>query len=329
MRFARKKYNATSVLLAFITFFVLPFEYFKPPSAFIAAVAPKFSTFSPQTCKGQIGESPLLKSNVPVAHVAVVVRMYNKHLYAAGSLIKNLQSSALCNDDFHVDVTFFIVMTDGSPRTRDAAKMLQNSNRDADIRIVELPVNLFVNVESLCPPWDAISLKERSAWICTVDDSDCMLWILTLSNTSVFELYKRTCSYPNKQHYIATDLGLSDAIACITCTHVLVTNADNHYLTTFLPRMITSSVLTMCWFYNNGHPPGIIETTAARTQVDLGAVVVSLDFLRRNPLSFISSLPKLSHPRHFHDNDWWFVHKLVFDLNATYSIVKTVEFMHL
>ena len=40
--------------------------------------------------------------------------------------------------------------------------------------------------------------------------------------------FAKRCRYPNYVHYAATDRGLLELYAsCPTCTHVLVTNADN------------------------------------------------------------------------------------------------------
>ena len=144
----------------------------------------------------------------------------------------------------------------------------------------------------------------------------------------VEQLFTKMC-YPNQQHYIATDMGLKVALECQTCSHVLVTNADNHYTDSFFASTLTKSVdMSIVSFFNNGVPPTIVEALPLRMRIDLGGVVVKANFLRKHNISFGNSLPPNAQLRDHHDNDWWFVDH-VLKSNATVSTVKTVDFLHL
>ena len=93
-------------------------------------------------------------------------------------------------------------------------------------------------------------------------------------------------------------------------------------------------------FIHNG---SVIGTKFALSQVDLGSVIASTAALRRSNLKFGNSIPKrmieidpglsrlekdVALMRSFHDNDWWFVQKAVYEIKFDAAIVTEVLFYH-
>ena len=260
-------------------------------------------------------------------HVAVVIRFFSKNVLAAGSLMINLVSTAQCSEHPY-RLSFYLVATDSSVATRKAGFALAKLFDYLDIEVVAVPLSLFEDIPSPCPLFSITPVAQAADIICTAPDKACIEWVHTISHSMVEALFTKTC-YPNQQHYIATDMGLKEALECQTCSHVLVTNADNHYTDSFLANTLTNSVdISIVSFYQNGSPPSIIEAIPMRKRIDLGGVVVRANFLRKHNISFGNSLPPNAQPRDHHDNDWWLVDH-VLKRNATVATIKSVDFLHL
>jgi hypothetical protein len=158
---------------------------------------------------------------------------------------------------------------------------------------------------------------------------------------------QKICGYSNAVHYELTDLGLDQASKKYSRDHdyVLVTNADNTYHPAFFEKLIStgksvaaSDFLTEMDNVNSRS----VATRFKLGDIDLGALIVSMQVIASRELRFLDSIPyniidnadvtkrekSVALMRAYHDNDWWFVHYAVFEMRLDKEIVHEFLFNH-
>ena len=141
---------------------------------------------------------------------------------------------------------------------------------------------------------------------------------------------RRYCEVNSPLHYHLTDRALSFVVDnCTSCKHVVVTNADNSYTPDFLQKataLMASGAYDIV-LVNMLHRGNVIEVAPENGKLDLGCALLSIDFLRKNKLSFLSSLPQPTEPQHYHDADFWMIDNCI-KHGARIGYIREVLFNH-
>eukprot|EP00935_MAST-01C_sp_MAST-1C-sp1_P002444 g2444.t1 len=144
------------------------------------------------------------------------------------------------------------------------------------------------------------------------------------------KIITKLCGGNNYVQYTATDFALKHAQeSCPSCTHLLVTNGDNQYSGDFLAETLArQSKITGVDFWNEDTGK-LVEFEVVKSRADLGAVLLDMDHIVRNNITFLGSVAEYTrlwavpcdrdvHPGKvdlsgpymkgaYHDADFWFL----------------------
>ena len=134
----------------------------------------------------------------------------------------------------------------------------------------------------------------------------------------------RYCGVNSPVHYLLVDIALhAIKLSSPADAKLLVTNADNFYsprFFTYVFKHVTADVF-MVNMVSRGKT---FDTKPIIGQVDLGAYVTSLDFLKRLDIFFLNSLPSRVLPHHYHDADGHFLQSII---SKGGNLMKTAEYL--
>jgi len=139
----------------------------------------------------------------------------------------------------------------------------------------------------------------------------------------------RHCEVNSPLHYVLVDLILLYVQQqCKTCERVFVTNADDFYTEFFLKHALSHDCdefdVVMCNMVSKGR---YFQVRARKRKVDLGAIIVSVNFLEKTGVRFLNSLPSLPQANDYHDADGFFVESLR-NHGAAIKIFQEIAFFH-
>lgn len=225
----------------------------------------------------------------------------------------------------------------------------QNLSYDGKILVLVLPTE-FESIETLrnalSYDWPSerhsvmrVVLMDFPAWVYSQHGSV----LSTLCSSRLRHLLDQTfpesdirrhCNVNSPLHYLLVDIALYYVLnKCESCKQVLVTNADNHYSTTFWnttllemesPRGSMRYDVVITNMISRGK---VFPVKAERRHVDLGAYIVSTDFLRKTSISFLSALPHRAQANDYHDADGHFIDHLR-ESGARIKICSDYLFFH-
>jgi hypothetical protein len=140
----------------------------------------------------------------------------------------------------------------------------------------------------------------------------------------------RYCEVNSPLHYYLTDRAISWVLSnCSTCEYVVVTNADNSYTPDYLLKSIASMEANHhdIVLVDMLHRGKAMQVYPENGKLDLGCALIRTDFLRRNGISFLSSLPQPAEPQHYHDADYWMINNCI-NHKASVGYIREVLFNH-
>jgi hypothetical protein len=120
----------------------------------------------------------------------------------------------------------------------------------------------------------------------------------------------RFCNVNSPLHYLLCDT-MIEFLKKTNCKNLVVTNADNYYSDQFFNFVVNADKSADIKLTNMIHKFRLYNTTTVRGMVDLGSFAVSVPFLRKTGINFLSSVPLRPSANHYHDADGHFIESLV------------------
>eukprot|EP01041_Mallomonas_annulata_P000468 gene468-876_t len=119
------------------------------------------------------------------------------------------------------------------------------------------------------------------------------------------------CRINSPLHYFLVDVAMAYVKQqCLNSQLLVVTNADNYYSPNYFQAILSRVDKYDLILTNMINRNRVLNVFPKYEQVDLGAVAVSIPFLRRTGINFINSIPDPTHAGYFHSLDGFYVENL-------------------
>jgi hypothetical protein len=273
-------------------------------------------TFSPEVAENWSG------SNAGDTVLAVVVRFYFRQQY---SVIALLESLKVASNIAHVALKVYLVPTQIDGQTMSFARRIASERGIEYVDTSEVLSNRS-KFEDLCRSGKRYSVNDQALLVCTRFDVRCLRAFLYSNSKRQEFLFQKICA-DNEGHYLATDSGLSRALKCQECSHILVTNADNLYSPNFLKYLFYSTANIILYSFFHFDSNAVVHAYPKLGNVDLGGMIFDKHLIVAKNMSFIKSIPVPVEPRYFHDADWHFLKSFLAKTHIL--LVQVVHFFHL
>ena len=278
------------------------------------------SHLSPSSSNSHLTISPPSPSLIS-PHIFVIIRSHYGYRHQLFSLLYSFLSQSIPISYLHM----LILPTDLPSLTSLSQYLDQHwdhsiiKNQFFNIQFMNLSSHLFdkycCQLQSLCNP----------SW-----------YHKKLSDGYPHTALTRYCEINNPLHYHLTDLALESVLHSslllsnnLTYQFLIVTNADNFYSPKFLELTIQKMNLENLdlLLTNMIHLGNPMEVAPELGKMDLGCAIIRLEFLQKHEIRFVSSLPIPTEPQHWHDADYWLIHKMI-DSGARVATLPQFLFNH-
>jgi len=269
------------------------------------------------------------------------------------NLIANDSQTFLPTYSNNIDLVIFVRYYHGN--VAELCKMVSNVDASTHISglknvlIIGVLTDIFMKIKTLnhalkCVTSHVTSTKEQKVTVQLISFPDILYKVFGkllqyhLCTRRAIELMDveinyimRFCGVNSPLHYLLNDLALFHMFGKLpipTKTWVMVTNADNYYYASYFRALFMINEEDYDIFFSKMiHKGNAQEVELVEGKIDLGSGSMRVEFLRRNNITFLGSLPPVVRAMQYHNADGWLYSKLK-NLNVSSLVSSKILYIH-